>query len=223
MLNRLFTGRACVSWRQRPGFQIFKRHKHFGLKGFKAIYSSFPATLLYYSPRSRSGLFDHRELNSRPDDLFDETLAVTDWHGANKGLVYPYIDSLNRRPPTKRNSTGVANGAAMYPYTFLMQEVVNRNYDLFLDCQEMGRKVETPHIYTIPKGTQIPSHLILINSWTCRFFLMPARGMKIEDFNTCLDEFWDEYAIKETVVDWLIKHPYHQAIPDEDDAEWMAE
>ncbi len=52
----------------------------------KAIYSSFPASLAYYSPRHRSSLFDHKENESRPDDLYDESIAI-----AQDGLVYPSV------------------------------------------------------------------------------------------------------------------------------------
>ena len=53
----------------------------------KAIYSSFPATLLYYSPRQRSSLYDHSESDSRPDDLYDEGVVVE-----KNGLVYPAVN-----------------------------------------------------------------------------------------------------------------------------------
>ncbi|KAK4152363.1 hypothetical protein C8A00DRAFT_16322 [Chaetomidium leptoderma] len=52
----------------------------------KAIYSSFPATLLYYSPRQRSSLYDIKESDSRPDDLYDEAI-----HVEKDGLVYPAV------------------------------------------------------------------------------------------------------------------------------------
>jgi hypothetical protein len=50
----------------------------------RAIYSAFPATLLYYSPHRRSSLYDHREVDSRPDDLYEEGIIL-----AKDGLVYP--------------------------------------------------------------------------------------------------------------------------------------
>jgi len=53
----------------------------------KAIYSTFPATLFYYSPRPGSRLFDHKENDSRPDDLFDEGVIVD-----QNGIVYPGAD-----------------------------------------------------------------------------------------------------------------------------------
>lgn len=53
----------------------------------KAIYTSFPATLHYYSPRRKSALFDHKENDDRPHDLYDEGVVV-----AKDGLVYPGVD-----------------------------------------------------------------------------------------------------------------------------------
>jgi len=52
----------------------------------KAICSSFPASLAYYSPRHKSSLFDHKENDSRPNDLYDEGVVV-----ARDGLVYPGV------------------------------------------------------------------------------------------------------------------------------------
>jgi hypothetical protein len=55
----------------------------------KAIYSSFPASLAYYSPRRRSSLFDHREDASRPNDLYQEGLIIS-----KDGLVHPGVKEL---------------------------------------------------------------------------------------------------------------------------------
>ncbi len=61
----------------------------------KAIYSSFPTSLAYYSPRQKSNLFDHKENESRPDDLYDEGVIV-----ARDGLVYPGVDKHSGRCST---------------------------------------------------------------------------------------------------------------------------
>jgi hypothetical protein len=53
----------------------------------KAIYTSFPATLHYYSHRRKSGLFDHKEMDNRPHDIYDDGVVV-----AKDGLVYPSVD-----------------------------------------------------------------------------------------------------------------------------------
>ncbi|EXV00475.1 hypothetical protein X797_006537 [Metarhizium robertsii] len=172
----------------------------------KAIYSSFPATLHYYCPRRTSSLFDHQETESRPDDIYDEGVTIH-----KNGLVYPAVDV-----------SSVSNGAVMLPNTFLMQELVRRHFDEALDREDEGKHVETPFIYTLPKGTQIPSHLILINDFGCHFSLQPSRGMLLKDLNRSLDEFYNNHARKETAEDWLDAHPFQQAVADDADAVWMA-
>ena len=52
----------------------------------KAIYSSFPASLAYYSPQHKSRLFDHNENDNRPNGLYDQGVVV-----ARDGLVYPSV------------------------------------------------------------------------------------------------------------------------------------
>ncbi|KAI2611996.1 hypothetical protein GGR54DRAFT_616801 [Hypoxylon sp. NC1633] len=172
----------------------------------KAIYSSFPATLHYYCPRDTSMLFDHKENDDRPDDLYDEAVTVE-----KNGLVYPSV-----------NPKSVSNGAVMFPNTFMMQELVRRYFDENLDREEEGKQVESPYIYTISKGTPIPSHLILINEYISRFTLQPSRRISLKDLNRSLNEFYDKNAHKETVEDWLDVHPYHEAGSDDADPVWMS-
>ncbi|KAI0803775.1 hypothetical protein GGR55DRAFT_682188 [Xylaria sp. FL0064] len=171
----------------------------------KAIYSSFPATLMYYSPRQKVGLYDKREADNRPHDNYGDGVML------DNGLVFPRVYD---------NSTA-SNGAVMYPNTFFMQELVRRYYDEALDREEEGQEVDTPYIFSVPKGTPIPSHLILINDYNAKFSLQPARGMPLRALNESLDEFYDKHAEKETADAWLDKHPYHLAIDDDIDAKWM--
>ncbi|KPM45860.1 hypothetical protein AK830_g590 [Neonectria ditissima] len=103
----------------------------------KAIYSSFPATLHYYSPRARSNLFDRGEIDSRLDYLIDDAVMVE-----KNGLVYPAVDA----------ASGVSNGVVMLPNTFEMQEVVRGNLDEALDREAEMKQSETAFIYTIFKG-----------------------------------------------------------------------
>ncbi|KAF9876296.1 hypothetical protein CkaCkLH20_06239 [Colletotrichum karsti] len=167
----------------------------------EAIYSSFPATLHYYSPHLNSSLFDNEENDKRPDDIYDEAVIVD-----KDGTVFPAV-----------SKTSVSNGAVMFPNTFMMQELVRGYYDETLDRADEGKRVDVPFIFTIPKGTPIPGHLILINEFISRFSLQPSR-----DLNQALDEFYNEHARKETVKDWLRAHPFQGAIADDADAEWMA-
>ena len=56
----------------------------------KAIYSLFPATLYCYCPTRSSTLFDHKENDSRPDDIYDESVIVE-----KNGLVYPAVNAAS--------------------------------------------------------------------------------------------------------------------------------
>ncbi|KAI0972088.1 hypothetical protein F4678DRAFT_460920 [Xylaria arbuscula] len=176
--------------------------RHFSVKG---IYSSFPATLMYYSPRQKLGLYDARTADDRPDENYDDGVALSN------DLVFPGVYD------------NASNGATMWPNTFLMQEIFRRYYDEGLDREEDGQKIDTPYIFSVPKGTPIPSHLILLNESMSKFSLQPSRGMPLQALNKTLDEFYSKHATKETADEWLGQHPYHLAIDDYIDSKWMAE
>ncbi|KAG9254763.1 uncharacterized protein F5Z01DRAFT_654781 [Emericellopsis atlantica] len=171
----------------------------------KAIYSSFPTTLHYYSPRYSSSLLNHREIDDRPDGLYEEGVIV-----GQHGLVYPGV-----------TGTSVSNGAVMFPNTFMMQELARRHFNENLDREDEGKQVETPFIYTIPRGTQIPSDLILFNDYISQFSLQPSRGMPLADLNHLLDEFYNRHAQKESAETWFDAHPYQNAMADDADDVWM--
>jgi hypothetical protein len=40
----------------------------------------------------------------------------------------------------------------MYPNTFMMQELIRRNFDENAEREEEGKQVDVPYIFTIPKG-----------------------------------------------------------------------
>ncbi|KAG6236962.1 hypothetical protein E4U23_000146 [Claviceps purpurea] len=192
-----------------PSFSHSIRLPHSFLRrqfSVKAIYSSFPASLHYCSPSRTSALFNIEEKDSRPEDSVAEGVTID-----KDGLVYPAIKA-------KTNS----NGAPFYPNTFLLQEIVRQNFDYYLDCEEEGKKVQPPFIFTISKGTPIPSDLILINNWLSSFSLQPSRGMSLQDLNRTLDEFYNKHALKEAADDWLDKHDYKDAVVDDDYKVWMA-
>lgn len=71
-------------YRLRPISLSYVQRRAFSVK---AIYPSFPASLSYYSPRQKLSLFDHKEDESRANDLYDEGVLV-----ARDGLVYPGVD-----------------------------------------------------------------------------------------------------------------------------------
>ncbi|RWA03545.1 hypothetical protein EKO27_g11559 [Xylaria grammica] len=178
-------------------------------RGFsiKAIYSSFPATLSYYSPRQKVCLYDEREADNRPDNVYYDRVTL------ENGLVFPRASQ----------NPFISNGAIMFPNTAMMQEIFRRHYDEALDREEGGQEIDTPYIYSVPKGTPIPSHLILVNEFLSQFSLQPAHGMPLEALNEALDEFYSKHARKEEAGSWLGNHPYHLAIDDNVDAKWMSE
>ncbi|KAJ3463533.1 hypothetical protein MRS44_008319 [Fusarium solani] len=109
--------------------------------------------------------------DDRLNDLYDEGVTVE-----KNGLVYPAVDARS-----------VSNGAVMFLNTFMMQELVHRYFDEVLDREDEGSQFEKLFIYTVSKGTPIPSHLILVNECISRFSLQPSRGMLLKD------EFYAEY------------------------------
>ncbi|KAG6117945.1 hypothetical protein E4U14_007373 [Claviceps sp. LM454 group G7] len=102
-----------------------------------------------------------------------------------------------------------SNGVSFWPNTILLQEVVRQHFDYYLECKEEGKQAEKPFVFTIFKGTPIPSDLILINDW-------------LANLNRTLDEFYNKHALKETADDWLAKHPWKDAVAEENEEVWMA-
>ncbi|KAH7265854.1 hypothetical protein B0J15DRAFT_545883 [Fusarium solani] len=109
----------------------------------------------------------------------------------------------------------------MFLNTFMMQELVRRYFDEVLDREDEGSQFEKLFIYTVSKGTPIPSHLILVNECISRFSLQPSRGMLLKELNRSLDEFYAEYAQKETAENWLNTHPFQNAVSDDADSVWI--
>ncbi|KAL7917210.1 hypothetical protein ACQKWADRAFT_307339 [Trichoderma austrokoningii] len=196
-------GRASPLTIIRPRLQCFVERRNFTVK---AINASFPCTLHYYSPRQTPILYDQAEKNPPPHGIVDEEVIVS-----QNGLVYPAV-----------KATSVSNGAIMFPNTFMMQELVRGYLDEHIDREEEGETSETPYIYTIAKGTQLPADLILINDYISKFSLQPSRGMSIKELNGLLDEFYTKSAHKETADHWIDAHPYQDAMEDDADATWMA-
>ncbi|KAI5861474.1 hypothetical protein GGS23DRAFT_576950 [Durotheca rogersii] len=93
---------------------------------------------------------------------------------------------------------------------------------LIAEMMMADKSVYAPYIYSIPKGTFIPSHLTLINESSSRFSLQPSRGMPLRDLNQALDEFYDTRAMRYTVDRWVEKYPVHSAVTDDADDRWMS-
>ncbi|KAG6065420.1 hypothetical protein E4U32_007390 [Claviceps aff. humidiphila group G2b] len=86
-----------------------------------------------------------------------------------------------------------SNGVSFWPNTILLQEVVRQHFDYYLECKEEGKQAEKPFVFTISK-----------------------------DLNRTLDDFYNKHALKETADDWLAKHPWKDAVAEENEEVWMA-
>jgi len=111
----------------------------------------------------------------------------------------------------------------MFPNTFMFQEFTRRYFDENIDREDEGQDVEIPYIFTIAKGTPIPTDLILINDYISKFSLQPSRGMPLKELNDLLDEFYGKYARKETAESWIDNHPFQRAAADDAIDTWMAQ
>ncbi|KAL2173073.1 uncharacterized protein P884DRAFT_252692 [Thermothelomyces heterothallicus CBS 202.75] len=206
---RTLVGQRIARARVAPLARLPLLHRQFRAK---AIYSAFPATLHYYSPRRVSSLFDIKEKDSRPDDLPNEGVNV-----APDGLVYPGTQDRFT------SAQSVSNGAEFRPNTFHMQELTRMFYDqYYLELRDEGKEVEEPQIYTVAKGTQVPGHLMLIHEFEDLFSLQPLRGMPLNSLNHALDEFYEKHAVKENAYDWFKNHPLAKAIDGAKEEVWMA-
>ncbi|KAL5314365.1 hypothetical protein ACEPPN_018791 [Leptodophora sp. 'Broadleaf-Isolate-01'] len=103
-----------------------------------------------------------------------------------------------------------------------MQEIIRTQIDNYFDEEELGKEVETPFVYTIQKGTPLPSSLVLFRKDLSTFSLQPSRPMSVEDLNTLLDEYFGKYAEKNTAEQWLDEHDFNSAVGDDAVTLWMA-
>lgn len=172
-----------------------KLWRSFSVQG---IYATFPATLLRYSARQKSSLFDIKERKQRKEDPYDDAVKVS-----ADGLVYPggedqsSCEVLTNGPTTATETdwlAGVAtNGAVLMPNTFLMQETIRTYYDSYANLKG---NIEPPLILTIPKGkwqpnlhkylmlislgTPVARDLILFHEFSTQFSLQPSHAMPLQ-------------------------------------------
>lgn len=147
----------------------------------RAIYSSFPATLFYYSPRQHSGLYDHKDIGNRPDSPIQEAVVVE-----SDGLVYPASKkntnscqcnfSAPRWAVEGLTELAVSNGAVMFPNTFAMQEFTRQYYDDHMNLIDEGKEAEAPFIYAIPKCLR---RVLTWNSSKLMYFMQVPRSQVI--------------------------------------------
>ncbi|KAM3506502.1 hypothetical protein MY10362_002311 [Beauveria mimosiformis] len=104
-----------------------------------AIHSRFPATLHYYRRANRPSLFDRKEIDNRPQDLYDDGVEV-----AGDGLVYPKAE---------RDGTSIPESLiliyehlawfSLQPSRGMSLQDLNRSLDDFFDSAATKESVES--------------------------------------------------------------------------------
>ncbi|KAF1828188.1 hypothetical protein BDW02DRAFT_635342 [Decorospora gaudefroyi] len=136
-------------------------------------------------------------------------------------------DQLEQSPDNQENADVwtnclVLNRATLMPNTFIMQEIIRTAADNYFEDKENGMSVERPFIFTVPKGTTLPTTLVLLRETPFQFSLQPSLHTSPKDLDNILDEFYSKYADKKDVDEWLMDHKYEDAIAAENEKEWMA-
>ncbi|KAM5445200.1 hypothetical protein MaudCBS49596_007738 [Microsporum audouinii] len=141
------------------GMGILNTRRSFSLI---SIHSSFPATLYRFQLNRESRLYD-KKLQQEDDEVEDAVSISED------GLVYPEV------------SDSLSNGAIFMPNTFFMQELTRMSVDYYLDNLADRQPPAYPHYLCIPKGTSIPSTLVLLRERNIRsrFSLLPSSPMPL--------------------------------------------
>ncbi|KAL2220760.1 hypothetical protein M432DRAFT_603817 [Thermoascus aurantiacus ATCC 26904] len=179
----------------------FRNRRNFSLI---SVHSSFPATLYRFQLQPESKLYDK---NFQPEDTeIDDAVEIS-----RDGLVCPGI-----------SDTELSNGAVFMPNTRFMQELTRLSYDNYLDSVRDGHPSGDPHYLSIPKGTPIPSELVLFRERNAQFSLQPSHPMLLSDLNRRLTEFYSKFGTLTAAGEWLQKNTYQEAF-DETREDWMRE
>ncbi|KAF2729988.1 hypothetical protein EJ04DRAFT_568148 [Polyplosphaeria fusca] len=90
--------------------------------------------------------------------------------------------------------------------------------DNCIDNEADGASVDRPFIFTIPKGTAVPTSLLLLREDLSEFALLPSKPMfctkvlvsrhliVLADLCSILNDFYSEHADKWDAVEWLDDH-----------------
>ncbi|PHH63517.1 hypothetical protein CDD81_5798 [Ophiocordyceps australis] len=179
--------------------------RNFSIRG---VYTSFPATLLYYSPLPKISLYKYTGNEDKDNVPLDDAVVP-----AADDLVYPTV--------LARNAFPYSNGAVLLPNTAMMQTDLRVYFSEFLKYNK-GLQIELePRILTIRKGTAVPSTLILFHEISSRFSLQPRLGLTVKDLNLELEKFFYIHAEKEGIRPWLQRNAFMFAAKDKDESTWM--
>ncbi|KAJ5177397.1 uncharacterized protein N7500_000096 [Penicillium coprophilum] len=168
-----------------------------------STHASFPATMYRYQLARKATLYDVTQ---------DETRHRKDAITVSKdGLVHAAI--------TK--SSPYSNGPIFMPNSRLMQQMLRFDFERYLEEIGDGKSVLDPTVFCVPRGTPIPSALVLWREGVSRFSLQPSSPMEIEKLNDVLSEFYEKSATVVGAEEWIEKHPYRESFADQNENEWM--
>ncbi|OQE35221.1 hypothetical protein PENCOP_c014G04119 [Penicillium coprophilum] len=168
-----------------------------------STHASFPATMYRYQLARKATLYDVTQ---------DETRHRKDAITVSKdGLVHAAI----------MKSSPYSNGPIFMPNSRLMQQMLRFDFERYLEEIGDGKSVLDPTVICVPRGTPIPSALVLWREGVSRFSLQPSSPMEIEKLNDVLSEFYEKSATVIGAEEWIEKHPYRESLADQNEKEWM--
>lgn len=168
-----------------------------------STHASFPATMYRYQLERKATLYDVTQ---------DETRHRKDAVNVSAdGLVHATISK----------SSPYSNGPVFMPNSRLMQQMLRFDFDRYQEEISDGKALLDPTVICVPRGTPIPSALVLWREGMSRFSLQPSSPMEIEKLNDALSEFYENSATVVSAQEWIEKHPYRESSPDENEKGWM--
>ncbi|CAI7663656.1 unnamed protein product [Penicillium palitans] len=168
-----------------------------------STHASFPATMYRYQLERKATLYDVTQ---------DETRHRKDAVNVSAdGLVHATISK----------SSPYSNGPIFMPNSRLMQQMLRFDFDRYQEEIGDGKALTDPTVICIPRGTPIPSALVLWREGMSRFSLQPSSPMEIEKLNDALSEFYEKSATVVGAQEWIEKHPYRESSPDDNEKGWM--
>ncbi|KAJ9488770.1 hypothetical protein VN97_g4526 [Penicillium thymicola] len=168
-----------------------------------STHASFPATMYRYQLDRKATLYDVTQ---------DETRHRKDAVNISAdGLVHATISK----------SSPYSNGPIFMPNSRLMQQMLRFDFDRYQEEISDGKALLDPTVICVPRGTPIPSALVLWREGMSRFSLQPSSPMEIEKLNDVLSEFYEKSATIVGAQEWIETHPYRESSPDDNEKGWM--
>ncbi|KAJ6140217.1 hypothetical protein N7471_006703 [Penicillium samsonianum] len=168
-----------------------------------STHASFPATMYRYQLERKATLYDVTQ---------DETRHRKDAVNVSKdGLVHAAISK----------SSPYSNGPVFMPNSRLMQQMLRFDFERYQEEIGDGKSLMDPTVICVPRGTPIPSALVLWREGMSRFSLQPSSPMEIEKLNDVLSEFYEKSATVVGAEEWIENHPYQESFPDANEKGWM--